>query len=550
MSRRLSLRLRRNLTPRALAEALKSLRAFPQFVDHTLIDSLADDGVLTPRIRLEWPEQVARRLWLERHQDMGPMVDPVEPDGPRWDAAVALANAMERRSWPRRLQNQTDPLDARCESQAQFLTFGDSGPLPKPASRRYSVANRLHETLLDNGKVLDFYSSWQILPAAEAAHTGFFIRTNLADEATGTAADVAIRAGRLPGGHVSEQFGPMRALRGFTTHRAALEAVVWATEEADAALVDIMTEAGGGAGRVWLNADQTAAHEAARKAAASSAMARYGVDRTALVALCAFLAGRWLEWDRDGRMLIAEAYRIYLAGAVRLLQRAEAMTFQAIAHAVGRLGASQRPTLLEIWPDWVADNRDRVVTTLSHAWRGLPGSGLSPLNIQRFADFIVEERQDAVFLRLESFFENVFDDGAESPEAGMSSDLQGMAVAIEQLVRAMGGTRTQLIEMFQDLWSGTPIADGLRSASGLARQSRPAARWNETKAEIESLRMSSPEGAIVADLVMAHRLRGAVHHPLHETDQFEIERLMVVLLRAAAATHAHLFPAPAPAPAP
>ncbi|WP_396594609.1 hypothetical protein [Brevundimonas sp. R86498] len=523
-----------------MADELKQLRAFPQFVDRRLVESLTDDGFLTPAVRLEWPEPVARRLWLELHEDMGPMTDPIEPEGSRWDDAVNLFNAMEQRTWPRRIRGRVDPLDEPTEADAGFLSFGANGPMPEPASRRYSVANRVHETLLDDGLVSDFYSSWQVLPAAEAAQVGFFLRINLADEATRAAADLALRERRLPKAYLNEQFGPSQALRGFLAHRAALDAVVWASEEADAALVEITDEAGGSAGRFWLNEDQTAAHEAARKAAAAGGMTRYGVDRSALLALCAFLASRWLEWDGGGRVLMADAYRTYLAATVRLLQRAEEMTFDEIAEVVGPLGSTQRPTLHEIWPDWTAINKERVVTTLNQAWVGLPGTSLSPSVIQGFADFIAEERQDAVFLRLESFHENVFGDGAESPEAGMSSDLQGMAVAVEQLVRAMGGTRSQLIEMFQELWAGTPVAAILRSAAGLARQGRPASRWHETKAEIETLRQSSPEGAIAADMVMAHRLRGAVHHPLHESEQFEIERLMVVLLRAAAATYAHV----------
>ena len=56
-------------------------------------------------------------------------------------------------------------------------------------------------------------------------------------------------------------------------------------------------------------------------------------------------------------------------------------------------------------------------------------------------------------------------------------------------------------------------------------------------------------GGVAADLVMAHRLRGAVHIPVPEDDQFELERIFVRLMAAAAMTHAHRARQAAPATA-
>jgi hypothetical protein len=98
--------------------------------------------------------------------------------------------------------------------------------------------------------------------------------------------------------------------------------------------------------------------------------------------------------------------------------------------------------------------------------------------------------------------------------------------------------------MFMELWTETEIIQLLKSNRKLAEQgSKPSdgpTTWPAVKAQIEQLRSSGPAGAIVADLVMAHRLRGAVHFRLPEQDPFEMEKLFVVLLRAAATTHAHV----------
>ena len=42
-------------------------------------------------------------------------------------------------------------------------------------------------------------------------------------------------------------------------------------------------------------------------------------------------------------------------------------------------------------------------------------------------------------------------------------------------------------------------------------------------------------------MVMAHRVRGAVHVPVPEEDQLEMERIFVEVMASAAMTHAHVM---------
>ena len=162
---------------------------------------------------------------------------------------------------------------------------------------------------------------------------------------------------------------------------------------------------------------------------------------------------------------------------------------------------------------------------------------LSLDEIVAFSEFVKDKYQDAIFLRLESFERHAFEE-TDEPIAGMASDIQGLAVAVEHAVRAMGGTKPQLFQMFRQLWNDPPIAKHLRKNKKLAEHKFQP--WATQKTRIDNLRSKGPAEAVAADLIMAHRLRAAVHNRLPEKDQFELEKLVVSLLRAAALTHAHV----------
>lgn len=223
-----------------------------------------------------------------------------------------------------------------------------------------------------------------------------------------------------------------------------------------------------------------------------------------------------------------------------MLQLAENLSFEDIAARVGPRGRRGGSLLRRVWPDWEAAQRERIVLTLQGAVPSEGPGALSSDELDAFARFLDDERQDAFFLRLESFEGHAFDGDAPSPMGGMTSDLQGMAVAVEHAVRAMGGTGDQLYSMFKQLWAGTPVERHLRRNDQLARNAALMNDWPDLKARIEAVAAIDAAGTVAADLIMAHRLRGAVHTPVPEDDQLELERLMVQLMRAAAMTHAHV----------
>ena len=535
MPRDLRLSLRRYLTPSDFLQDLRALKAYRSSGGERMLADFERMGLLVPRVRLRWPDPVARRLWFEQRVYAQEMHGPLEPDGETWSSVLALRSAMFR--WGARGEAGLHPFDDTNPAFEPFIQRDEA--IVPVQDRRISVAHDDQHVLFDDCAVRDFYSGWQVLQAAELADMGLLIRANLDDKAVFVALDAAIHDGApWPDVTVSTLCAPIEALREFQRHRAALDAVVWASEEANAALHRATPQAP--AGRFRLTDAQLEAYNEGRKAAALEALVRHDIDAAAILGACRFMAGRWEEWDDLGRPLIAQAYKAYLAAAVRLLQLACDMTFQEIATAIGPCGRGSARTLDDIWPDWGAGQKARLLLTLRPVSEG-PGA-LSAAEIAAFADFLIDQQQDAVFLRLESFERHAFDD-VDMPLSGMRTDLQGLAVAAEQAMRAMGGDKGQLYEMFKAAWTGTAIDAPLKSADGLARQAnRPGAL-----AELRTMAASGPVGHLVADLVTAHRLRGGVHHGLTEDDQMELERLVVVVLRAIARTHAHLERSKGPA---
>ena len=505
---------------------LRELKAFRNETGPALLENLEELGLLRPRVRVSWPDPVARRFWLETHDWVKELHDPVEPDGPRMDAAAELWTALSRS-----LTDKDHPFDAPKPEWREFLQIPDQQSFAPHRDRRVRVSSDAEPDLHDSDKIEDFYSSWQLLAAAEIADMGIHIRVNMADNEIAERVRGDIRNKRWPRGRATETFAPVWALRDFGTHEAGLDAIEWSSEEERDRIFRLLQGLGGG--WIVLNDEQIAARDEIRRTVAREACTRFGVGEDDLVECCKFLAGRWREWSGDGRPLIADGYKIFLAAAVRLLQIRFEMSFDAINEAVGFQRGGLRRTLEVIWPDWHKEQIDRLVRTL----RAPDLSDLSEERLRAFGEFLRDEFQDAVFHRLRSFEKHAFEYD-HATIAGMQSDLQGMSVAVEQAVRAMGGKGAQLSKMFCDLWKGTEVGRILRKRKTLLERGQPLE--SPLLDEINTLRERGGEYEKAADLILATRVRGAVHYAPEIENQLELEKLLVRVLRAAALTHAHL----------
>jgi hypothetical protein len=258
-----------------------------------------------------------------------------------------------------------------------------------------------------------------------------------------------------------------------------------------------------------------------------------------LIKACKFLSNQWNNWNRIGRPLIAGAYKDVLAVGVVMTQRVGKLTYIEVRDRIGAQGGWFEPILDVIWPDWSKQEKERAARTLKGWVAHDANDPITAADIDAFVDFLGDQRLEAFFWRLRSFEDHVFR-GNEFALQGMKSDVEGMAVVIEQTMRAVGARGDQLYELFKDVWRAPGVQTLLRRAdvSRLARQPALSQNWESLKAAIQVLRDESDSGRIAADLVMAHRIRGGVHHGLPEDDESELEKFFMALVRAAALTFA------------
>jgi hypothetical protein len=526
--------LQRYLTSTEFARELRDLRAY-SYVNDELLQQLEHTKLLVPRRRLRLPDSIARRRWFEAHADhVQCMNGDLEPDGARWDAANALLTSEYRWSRPSQCGESQHPFDYPEERFQQFLVQPDAHPFVPWNDLRCDVGNDVHPVLFDGSCLRSYYSSWQLLLAAEVASAGVHFLLNLNDAEVRTAVDTALDEGRLlPGGHWIN-FRPIYAVRGFAQHEPALDAVVWYGEEGERHLAYLLREQSGGRFRLTRIQDQQ--DQDARKRLAGEALHRYGTSAEAVVDLCQYLAERWCEWEDCRRPAISEAYKSVLWHAVQLLLRIDGLSLDAIRERVGFAGGWNAPILDKIWPSWIDQEKQRVVRTLQALGRDSGRAALQKDDLIAFVDFLSSNGLEAFFWRLRSFEEHAFGSNKYSL-AAMKADLEGLSICVEHLAGILGAVGTQLFEKLKSLWKEPSVAAILlrNSVSQLAKQSALAKDWAKLKSDIGALR-AEPGGDVAADLVLAHRIRGGVHDMLPESDHLELEYQFVTLLRAAALT--------------
>ena len=530
----------RFMTAHRFLGELTPLRAYrTEFMGTGLLERLDATSLLRPRIRVRYPDAIARRFWLESHEHVSCQLKlPTEPDGPRWDAAADLSNAFFRweNSWA--YGPSLHPLDDPEPGFVGFVQQPKDFVFERWSDRRVDVSSDVYDTLFDNCNIEDYYSSWQVLFAAEVADAGIHIRLNLADEAIFRNANQALGKGRIPEGvSHSLNFLPIHAGRDFAEHEKALDAVVWFAEECWRVLSEIIK--GHGSGRYQLKPSESAIYEQACQDLARASVNRFRIVDDDLVALIRFLAKYWSNWDRDGRPLIADAYKEFLGKSVLLTRRVTDLDFAQLRDQVGKVDGRFKPILDVIWPNWADEEKNRTRLTLKGAMTSdKPGGhAVADADIEGFVNFLATEGLEAFFWRLNSF-ENHALRGNEFAVEGMRSDIQGMAIAVEHVAVALGGTETQLYEKFKQLWRDADVLRILKrgDVAPLARTTQLADGWPLLKVKIYALR-DEPGGKLEADLVMAHRIRGSVHTALAEDDPLELESLFIGLMRAALLTY-------------
>ena len=178
MTRQVNLKVRRYLSANEFTTDLTIIRAFRgTYVGVSLLESLEREGLVKPKIRLRWPDPIARRMWLEKQDTVSSLHESTEIDGARWEAAKNLDKALTLNVFGV-YRDKPHPFDDPDPEFAEFLQGSQEQDFVPHLDRRVSVSCDKYPGFYDPNNVRDFYSGWQVLAAAEMADMGIHIRMN------------------------------------------------------------------------------------------------------------------------------------------------------------------------------------------------------------------------------------------------------------------------------------------------------------------------------------------------------------------------------------
>ena len=217
--------------------SLKKLRDYAVDLDlcphppaEGFMEFLEREGLLTPVRRLRFPDEIPRRLASERYEGVN-IAGPVEPDGPRLDAAITLLNRINHWSDARFHGESEHALDAMADEHRAFIQTDFSPPAFTPWRDL-----RVHLYDADHGPVYStaaqdtpaFYHYWQIFWLAAVLRSGVHIWFPLDDQAlyteilSGGAVSCEGLRGRSQQSINLEAYHELQALREYEAHFEAV----------------------------------------------------------------------------------------------------------------------------------------------------------------------------------------------------------------------------------------------------------------------------------------------------------------------------------------
>lgn len=519
------MRMTRYLEPNAFLDEAKKLKAASGYLSVAVLERLEEQRSLVPRLRLRYPDAVERRWFANAHRGRK-VAGPKEPNGTRWDTACALEKA--RQSALHRFQDDptafVHPLDRPDPRFRQFVQ--------RPARRKFVAwddfrvdVGNAKTPLYTSQTVVTYYTSWQVLLFAEVVNMGVLHFLNLEDSGLRPTPEAVAAA---PG---TVSWEPVLAMRDFRDHARTLDAIVWFAEEAQRGHTHAVRH---DHTRRLLDDGERDEIMRTRLWAAREACRRHRVSRKALVDAVRFLAERWAHWNHEGRPLIADAYKSVMAHAVRLACLAAGIEFPALRDRVGRAGGYLKPILDVVWTNWANEQRDYLRRILVSMGRpdARVRADVTPALVDRFLDFIEANNLHSLYWRMESLHRHSFKGNDYSLE-GLKADVQALAVVVEHLASALGATRQQLRDKFKELWSSdAAVLKGLKdnAVMKVGNGSKIDMTWHERHEAGDRAR------SICADLAIAYAIRGGAHRVIEESNPLILEKMSLVLLRAALLT--------------
>jgi hypothetical protein len=532
------------MTSSEFASELTKLRVYGFNVRQNDLENLERLRLVVPQYRIYYPDTVARRFYRESRIEQfatDQMTGDLETDGERWTAAVGLEDALHQSNKFHVYGRVDHPLLNPSADFAEFVQIPAALPFTAWEEFRVDVSTETKSAMWDNSHVRTYYSSWQLLLAAEVADVGIHIRCSLTDVELGLRTENYLLKEWLPNAPRSTSTTEAAStLFDFRSNEAILNAVDYFSDQANLALFEVTKNES--SGRFILQGQQLQNLRELEAAAAHSVMSDCSIDLDRAIALIKFLAERWAEWEGRDRPSVAGAYKQYLARTVQFIRLSTGVEFDILNQKVGQVRGYHQPILDVIWPDWEEEEKQRLIKTLKTAVSKPGQPAVTDNAVSSFADYVLIENLQTYFWVLKSFEEHAFGGSAHRIKA-MQKDVQSLALAVEHLAMSLGANDSQLHLMFQQLWSGDPAItalikgtvelqlarDGLKNGTNHTDR---VALWNAFKSKVAALQLKGRDGYIAADLLTARFIRGAVHYQFPVADHFELEGIFVGLLRA------------------
>jgi hypothetical protein len=533
--------IRMYLEAKDFAREVDKLKVFSDHFVESDVEILHYTTLLFPRVRLSYSEYIARRIYFETRGKSESPMGQIEPDGEKWDTACELHSAIFKYENYIAYGKSAHPLSRRDGRYSDFLVYGDRIPFASNEDSKIDVSSDKYPKLRDNSHVKRYYSSWQVLLAAEVEQSGFHFRLNWHHEIVN--AEVlqdAFEKIKLPNVPTTKSIAFAHALQEFKKHEAVLDAATTFREIADIEFYLLHKSKGG---RFVVSTEEQEAHRNIKTNAVKKCVEDFAVNVDILIDAIRYFLMRWRHWNSLRRPAVCEAYKSYLNTLVEFAVLFLEVDYQQVKSRIESDGAHRISILNEVWPDWLADNKEKTLLTLRAGLKDFPT--LIDCDLEPFADFITENGLETFFWRMSSFEEHALH-GNAFQISGMHAEIQGMAIVVEHFARAIiestkKGAKVRkidgLLDQFKCIFmSNQPVVNLLKNSPAVVfvRSAKGTdADWVKLKEHLSQLRKQGIESAMFADLVAARYVRGAVHYTFPDADHFEMEEIFVSLMRAA-----------------
>lgn len=535
---------RRHLSPAEFGRYAAELRLVNGPFQDRLLEFLEQERILVPAVRVRWPRSIIIA-------DRGGSPDPA-PSPQEIASAQALAKALsDWRQGPATAPHPYDVVDPKwADLVEQDVTKHTFEPW---SAHRTNIRPEGEPPLFVTDAVDTFYHGWQALLLADALDMGLTLLFDIRPEGRLGAAVTA----KLSALEKFPKFGNVslegaRGLDAAEKQLAAFQAVSRFVEVKQRLLNAAETKPWRGGWR--LEGEPLKQLTAEEKVAAHAILAAADVSPERLVKFIGWLCERWEEWSLRGRQAVAEEYKSFIREGVLMWQAAMGEPFEVLAGAVGARTSHFANTLDVMFPNRVAEARERTGRSLKHVvLPALPKSIASltvhETDIDSFLGWLDHNGQRKLHAHVGAVLDAQFSNHVLD-HAALANAAEGLAGEWEHLVTIMlvdAGLKPKppmLMGKLQALWACAPdVAQALDAHHELvSTKSKPfATQW----AAIEALPLKGLDAEAARLLLKAVLTRNFGTHTglsgwsddqLHDAVQMLLSALL--LCRKAATLHA------------